>query len=344
MRVVRVILVAQLVLFALRFCSMSERNRQIHYLRGIAAVAIVLLHAMYRDGMRPEFLAAGVEIFFVISGYVMVVSTRDRDFSPVDFLWRRAKRIYPLWWAACALNLILVAPIIGWPVLSPWQDFLLIPHYPKIGFAVSQGWTLVYEMIFYLIFAACWGRWVLAAAVVIAGSTFLPIPYMKPLMLPFVAGMVLANWRPPSSWALPLIVGGVILLLVQPDPSGHWNLRALCLGVPATMIVAGCLVVEIPKSRVLDYLGSASYAIYLGHAIGQQLSVAAGFSAWPITLAAGLAIGAIMYAIFDKPTLQSRGNALNRKIGESTIDINRCVGSDENNIGHVVADVHVNNR
>ena len=85
------------------------RLRSIQVLRGIAAMAVVAHHAF--DG--PRLGAAGVDLFFVISGFIMATCTGAR--SPGQFLADRAWRIYPLW-------LIAVAP---WIVMNP-ESFLVI--------------------------------------------------------------------------------------------------------------------------------------------------------------------------------------------------------------------------
>ena len=78
----------------------------LQYLRGIAALLVVAFHAaeyLARASGRPAgfpFTAgvSGVDVFFVISGFVITWSSAGRAMSPADFLWRRAVRIVPLYW------------------------------------------------------------------------------------------------------------------------------------------------------------------------------------------------------------------------------------------------------
>ena len=88
----------------------------IQALRGIAALAVLLWHASVR--VDPVTLAAfmqpasvmGVDLFFLVSGFIMVHTTRDSDGSPryaAEFLVKRALRIWPLWLASLALLLIV---------------------------------------------------------------------------------------------------------------------------------------------------------------------------------------------------------------------------------------------
>ncbi len=144
------------------------------YLRAICAVFIVLFHAAGRDditgtGQSPleQAFALGasrVDIFFVISGFVLFIATAKRGGEPPGgFLLRRIMRIAPLYWV---FTLALASMALGWPKLFPnlkptAQDIALslffILHFSasrpdKIWPILVQGWALTYEVIFYLMF------------------------------------------------------------------------------------------------------------------------------------------------------------------------------------------------
>ena len=138
----------------------------IQILRGIAALAVVIHHALEESNavsgrFSPDWLtttgAAGVDIFFVISGFIMLhVSFRDRrpPLRPGQFLLRRVTRIYPLYWLTCLGVLLLFS--VGllqrqhWNLSDVISSFILVPSEKRL---VGVSWTLVYEMYFYLIFA-----------------------------------------------------------------------------------------------------------------------------------------------------------------------------------------------
>ncbi len=141
----------------------------IQALRGLAALAVAIAHI---DSLDARFLGgdvmaewarlgfAGVDLFFVISGFVMVHTTLGTPRGPraaAAFLATRAVRIYSLWW------LVLVPVAAVWMVRPEWvfasigqspdllRSFLLWPDTREPLLAV--GWTLVHEMWFYVVFA-----------------------------------------------------------------------------------------------------------------------------------------------------------------------------------------------
>ena len=103
---------------------------------------------------------AGVDLFFVISGFIMVyvMWDRPRGVKAVgEFLWGRASRIYPLYWiiSVVLLGLWFIRPDMVFSSIegSPdiFKSFALLPQDREPLLAV--GWTLVHEMYFYLVFA-----------------------------------------------------------------------------------------------------------------------------------------------------------------------------------------------
>jgi exopolysaccharide production protein ExoZ len=139
----------------------------IQYLRGVAALLVVIFHISRIPSLRYlswlDTGAIGVQIFFVISGFIMWYTTSSRRLSPFEFWYHRIIRVVPLYW----LFLLLVIVIS----LSNPQDlnstalttagiiksFLFIPYYnavPINGIApiLVPGWSLNYEMFFYLLF------------------------------------------------------------------------------------------------------------------------------------------------------------------------------------------------
>jgi exopolysaccharide production protein ExoZ len=261
----------------------------IQYLRGLAALMVVAYHC-FSYGMiagiardQASWLKHGVAIFFVISGYVMVVSIRRSPDAPALFLRRRLLRIAPLYWLAT-----LALFVVG---LRNASDLALLPcsllfvpcsvqDAVKFGKPVLDvGWTLVIEMFFYAIFACSmllprqWSIAVTAVALTLVGSIGfiwpeLPVlsTYSHPRLFEFVAGMLLAHWgvRLPAV-AFPI---GCALLVTLGKAHGP-ALHSLCVSLPAILIVGGALGLEdrLPVNGLLHTLGDASYAIYLTHYI-----------------------------------------------------------------------------
>ncbi len=280
--------------------------RSIQYLRGVAAMMVVFFHAFqwtHAYGLtRTDFQTggAGVDIFFVISGFVMWATTSDAPTNPLAFLWRRAVRIIPPYWV---LTLLAAGLAVGWPLI--FQDVQLDPTHlvlslffvPHLDPAnepfplLKPGWTLVYEALFYLIFAvgllvARRRRMLFLAitltAVALAGffSNEASVLIANFLMLEFVAGILLAKvWRDgllgsaAQGWALMLIAAAAFTGL---EALGYhdYNWRPFVWGAPASLLVAGAVTAEnagaLPQITPLKWLGDASYSIYLTHFITFQ--------------------------------------------------------------------------
>lgn len=147
----------------------------LQYLRGIAALLVVYFHAALQASGHgaagspalPVFGASGVDIFFVLSGYVMWITTAGRRTSPADFLRRRVVRIVPLYWlvtlvAAAAALLVPgllrstrfdAAHLLASLFFIPWPNPGIVAGGETLTPVVVPGWTLNMEMFFYVLFA-----------------------------------------------------------------------------------------------------------------------------------------------------------------------------------------------
>lgn len=146
-----------------------KRLDHIQALRGIAALMVVVSHLLIIEqkysadqilGDWASYGMAGVDLFFVISGFIMVYVMWDRPRgikAAGEFLWGRAVRIYPLYWlvSLVLLGLWLIRPDMVFSSIEVPPDILkslaLFPDEREPLLAV--GWTLVHEMYFYLVFA-----------------------------------------------------------------------------------------------------------------------------------------------------------------------------------------------
>ena len=240
--------------------------------------------------------SGGVDLFFVISGFVMFTASRRlvarRDGWRV-FMLRRAERIVPLYWLLTVTKTLITLAAPGMAPttrLSAWNlaaSFLFIPARDAAGIVrpvLPVGWTLNYEMLFYVIFAA--GLALRRSPLAVLLPVLLPLglagfwreadwpaalSLANGLVLELCAGVALAQamaagWRPKAPEAGFMLAAGLVLLLAIP-PAGPW--RFLAWGVPALLIVAGTVGLEAHFSKhlptLLLELGDASYAIYLSH-------------------------------------------------------------------------------
>lgn len=346
----------------------GRRIASIQALRGMAALLVVFGHARSAavemdPGFRPGTFATawGVDLFFVISGFIIVYSS-ERLFGtragPRQFLWRRATRVVPLYWIATTVWLCISMMKgnhdselnLGSIALS----YLFIPNllgnpdYPVP--VLSLGWTLNYEMFFYVVFAGflflrrtpgslvaagLLAAFVLIGAVVPFGAV--PIVYWsQPIILEFVLGILIALALR-HGLALPaylrvLVIAGAVGLLAA-DPLGIALLRhtpndfsrLLSWGIPACAIFAATVFGVDPLPKKLETpavrIGDASYVLYLFHPIvlGTMKAV------WPrlhlhnswlfvvCVIAGSVALALLLHALIEKPLVSALQNFGDRK-------------------------------
>jgi exopolysaccharide production protein ExoZ len=148
-----------------------QKLTHLQALRSLAASLVVLAHSLEALGQRqliPQGYVArlsnfgyfGVATFFVISGFIIYRTARQSfgDFhGVVQFVIKRFIRIFPVYWAATVLFLVLSPHRAEYSVNDVICSFLLVPHTIAVAGnmnpLVGQGWTLQYEVVFYLIFA-----------------------------------------------------------------------------------------------------------------------------------------------------------------------------------------------
>ena len=276
--------------------------RSIQYLRAVAALMVAWVHALYiipeaaQQFDVPNFGGAGVDLFFVISGFIMVVTTAEREVRPVQFFCRRIVRIAPLYWLATLATIAGAAygdsfKSLGYPQVVIAKSLLFIPctagHPGNVYPILLQGWTLNLEMFFYCLFALSLaaprrfrlpGLALTLVSLAVIGILFGPfveplaLVYTNPLLLEFAAGMILAHgWlrdgsRVWSPWSWLFVAVGVCALGLRDSrfiTQHSWSITVCA----AVIIVGGCLHPKIRaiQNRPLLELGSASYAIYLSH-------------------------------------------------------------------------------
>lgn len=280
-------------------------------LRGLAAFLVVFVHLerlATLAGLPPGitvFGNSGVDIFFVISGLIMVVTTTGRAQTPLGFLRNRLTRIAPLYWAItfAVFALVLVAPsLLQSTTADPAQllkSLAFIPYARADGQmhpVVFVGWTLNYEMAFYAIFALGLllprrnAGLALSIAILLAAAAFGQAArpdgvlgfYTAPMILEFGAGMALGalfvRGRLPkgASGAWMAVGSGLAALMVMLAGPWLWPEvdRSVMFGVPAVVIVAAGLIAERSGLALgqgwIQTLGAASYSVYLTHFLATQ--------------------------------------------------------------------------
>lgn len=274
----------------------------IQALRFFAALVVLVGHAIHEAGdfgydplpIGSMAWGFGVDIFFVISGFVMFYVSGDafgRPGAARRFLFARLKRVVPLYWLFTTLMIVAIV-VMGAVVrngeLTPqWvaASYAFLP-WPRADGAIQPvlalGWTLNYEMLFYGLFALALvsprhGRVGLVAALLVMAALHPFVPseavqlkaWTNPIILEFLAGMALAALHRRGMRIAPLPACALIVVALAFTPaSPESGQRWIMWGGPALAIVgASALTRPLPAGlgRMLGIGGAASYALYLSH-------------------------------------------------------------------------------
>jgi exopolysaccharide production protein ExoZ len=272
----------------------------LNYLWGLAALMVLVFHSISKmcdqSCGNAGFGNFGVDIFFVIIGFVMWSGTVDRDVTMWEFFTRRFFRIAPLYYVITLLTALvaLAAPDVlkstTFDLRHLVDSLLFLPSvHPVLGETfpiVIPGWALNFEIFFYMIFAsflvlpttmrviAIVGTLV---GIVALGAVFQPAElYMKfyssAIILNFSYGVLIAVLigTPGSSFVRVSVLAAAIIasigfatgILLLPNLNSQ-----LYLGVMAALIVwIACEIdsrAKVPSIGFLTWIGHASYSIYL---------------------------------------------------------------------------------
>lgn len=260
-------------------------------LRALAAFLVVIHHMMAlklgMDRGPASFGRFGVDIFFVISGFIMVYTTRSGGETRSGFLNKRLIRIVPIYWII-TVCLFARSILMGRPEITLERFFgslLFVEPIPLL----YVGWTLNFEMLFYVLFSifvtvrreivrVCVITLALSAilvtdAVIAIGNPVFQF-FARPILLEFAAGMFLAILSERKEWRLGLPVGSAImvaafaLLALFYAVGDGWG-RTLVAGPLSFVIVGTAIALEnngkVIGSRTILLLGAASYSLYLTH-------------------------------------------------------------------------------
>ncbi|MEZ5997479.1 MAG: acyltransferase [Hyphomonas sp.] len=270
--------------------------RSIQVLRGLAALLVVFFNSRSLEGVALAVIGlteqtwtggaftngyAGVDLFFVISGFIMVYVTdgvRHGAKAAADFLFARATRIYPVWWAFAGFMVVYIFAahgmdgvgmasegLPGLPYLI--RSFLLQPQhaFPVLG----VGWTLVHEMHFYVVFTllmllprkwlpgliGIWGATIIAGTLVGYGVPFANTyrdlvfyPMTMEFILGAVAGLAVTSGK---LWRTGIVTLAATLWLavalcyqgLETRFTLEWG-RVLWFGLPCALLIYGVAGLE----------------------------------------------------------------------------------------------------
>ncbi|HFI5640609.1 TPA: acyltransferase family protein [Raoultella planticola] len=256
----------------------------IQQLRGIAVLLVVLFHmtTKLRDNGLWDYSfsigMSGVDIFFTISGFIMMLIS-NRESKSTTFILKRIIRIYPVYFIVAAIFIIM---FYSFPGISNSHNLdkkfsLLntVTLFPLNDNIVMVGWTLSYELFFYIVFALC-----------------MQFPVRKEISIPllitvsFILGRFLNNDFLSNSVVFEFILGvfsyliysknifsgNVIFNLLVISISIGWmclspfGVRFYDLGIPSFLIFNSYVtLLRNANGGLLSLIGDASYSIYLTH-------------------------------------------------------------------------------
>jgi peptidoglycan/LPS O-acetylase OafA/YrhL len=318
--------------------SAAAKYDNVQYMRGLAAILVIVSHCFALAPLGP----IGVAIFFVISGFIMTVTSWgafERPGASANFLKRRFLRIFPVYWIALSIKMLIDSrpKDLGWvagsylllPIISP--DGLIEPIH-------GVGWSLVWEMIFYYVFAAS-----LAAPRPVGLALNLATLAILALMGALIPEFESGAWH--GCQIFPLFMAGILIgaaarrfgsraeashLALVAAPVAVLLLILTCFGVFFAspyrglwqIATAGLLIASFvflpnipPRGRILNIahlIGDASYSLYLIHPLTTAaLSFVFKKAGLPresllymsVALVAAIVSGLVFYRLVEKPLL-----------------------------------------
>jgi exopolysaccharide production protein ExoZ len=266
---------------------MQKSLTNVQILRAFAALNVVVFHSIdtaQSYSMSAGLYAAldnwgknGVDLFFVISGFIMVYIQRLKSRSALDFMRDRVLRIVPTYWM---MSLFLAALLIVAPTVFREMDFSLDWLLGSLFFVSNilfdrepilfLGWTIEYEMFFYAVFAlslllSTLDKSVLATVLALSCAAW--YSYSSLILLEFVFGILIGWWyvnrQTSRSVAIAAFLLGSVAFLASVLYKDAEISRVVIYGIPSACIVFGLVNMAQYENKILSGLGDASYGIYL---------------------------------------------------------------------------------
>lgn len=315
----------------------TTKNTSLEALRFFAAISVVLYHIPFVG--IGNF---GVDIFFIISGYIMMLSTAENK-SLTAFYLKRAIRIFPLYYLVTIL-VFLISVFSPDLLKNTTSNFMHLVYslafipFDKNGVGhqpiIAVGWTLNYEIYFYLLFGlAMWvsssHRAILTFFALLIGyvffnmfDSFLKTVYGDLIVFEFGLGILLYESLLNKNTVRILTFSLVIITFLAYEQVIP-NHRLFYFGFPAFLIMY-VFVRAVSNRRVPDFfvlLGGSSYSVYLTHSfvirffdrvlkwfdvppLGSELLVSV------IVLICSVFVGYLTFTIFEKPSIKFLRNLL----------------------------------
>jgi peptidoglycan/LPS O-acetylase OafA/YrhL len=279
------------------------RDTVLDSLRGIAALMVVMFHLTINSGTFDYGLhlgVTGVDLFFIISGFVIFMSL-NKTKSSRDFIVNRFIRLYPTYWACVTFTFLLNAAyasrhrsLLISDLISYLGNMTMFQHYLGVSDLDGSYWTLIIEMVFYITMVAIYYFGFLKRIEIISflltlGAFFI-FAFVK-ISSPFIYEQI--RFFYPLLNHFPLFFAGIVYYLVKNDRPTliRYVMLGICfaisclsysnlersthvsysehIGMLAVYFVTFLLYVNNKLSwltnRMFLFLGTISYALYLIH-------------------------------------------------------------------------------
>jgi peptidoglycan/LPS O-acetylase OafA/YrhL len=269
-------------------------------MRAIAALMVVLHHSAWKGAQYSSdpfswfsVGGAGVDLFFIISGYIMCHTVDQKKVNFFSFIKARLIRIIPIYWVLTSLALVIFllfpekvnssggsTSIMASYFLFPTEDKLLI----------NNGWTLSYEFLFYVLFGSCLAvkktyKYLIPIGIIsslvllglLTKSEYYAFNFItNPLLIEFAFGILAFYFSKTikfeSKYGLPLIIVSILLFILVNNFYLDYS-RVIKYGMPALLFFLGMLIMEASFQRnrsnvilkILKKIGDSSYSLYLFH-------------------------------------------------------------------------------
>ncbi|ENG5921712.1 TPA: acyltransferase [Serratia marcescens] len=279
----------------------SNKLTAIQIMRGVAVLLVLFFHStenfVAKNLNGPVFNAgqSGVDLFFIISGFIIFYSAKNKVGYPgaISFMKSRLLRIVPNYWF---YTFVFATLLILFPDKFDRSTFevthfvyslLFIPMKDNIPPLVSLGWTLNYEMYFYIVFffsivLLSKLRFIFVSVLILfvylsSYSMELNDFYKNDVVFEFLLGAILYLYYSKGyhhSFKMPWYAFCVILILLICVMSvADTNLRFVNFGIPCFFIIFLSLHVNFNEGSILEKIGGSSYSIYLSHAISMPFII-----------------------------------------------------------------------
>ncbi len=272
----------------------------IQHMRAMAAILVVIHHAawkgtQYSTNPLDGFIVGniGVDLFFIISGYIMCFTSDKKRIRFSEFITARVIRIIPLYWilTSVALAIYFILPEKVNSSGGETNIFASYFLYPISGkYLIQNGWSLSYEFYFYFIFAigaslAFLGKYTITVMIL---SVFVALGFFvsfdsttynfltNQLLAEFIMGMlaflVLKKYSIPRKVSFILLIASVTWIIYLNIGKG-FGIRILDYGVACWLFFVAYLSLEKDLIRMntsqlslfFQALGNSSYSLYLFH-------------------------------------------------------------------------------